>query len=56
VRGGDSRCEPGVEAHAGRLLPFGVLHFLRRHAIIDQARVLLLGVVRTCAGWACIHC
>jgi GNAT superfamily N-acetyltransferase len=29
----------------GRLLPFGVLHFLRRHAIIDQARVLLLGVV-----------
>ena len=29
----------------GRLFPFGVLHFLRRHAIIDQARVLLLGVV-----------
>jgi GNAT superfamily N-acetyltransferase len=29
----------------GRLLPFGVLHFLRRRAIIDQARVLLLGVV-----------
>lgn len=29
----------------GRLFPFGVLHFLRRQAIIDQARVLLLGVV-----------
>ena len=29
----------------GRLLPCGVLHFLRRRAIIDQARVLLLGVV-----------
>ena len=29
----------------GRLFPFGVLHFLRRHAIINQARVLLLGVV-----------
>jgi hypothetical protein len=29
----------------GRLFPFGVLHFLRRHAIINQARVVLLGVV-----------
>jgi len=29
----------------GRLLPFGVIHFLRRGAIINQARVLLVGVV-----------
>src|SRR5690606_2292251 len=28
----------------GRLWPFGVLHFLRRRALIDQGRVLLLGV------------
>jgi hypothetical protein len=28
----------------GRLFPFGILHFLRRRAIIDDARVLLLGV------------
>jgi hypothetical protein len=30
----------------GRLLPFGLIHFLRRRWIIDAARVLLLGVVR----------
>jgi hypothetical protein len=29
----------------GRLWPFGIFHFLRRRAIVDQARVLLLGVV-----------
>jgi hypothetical protein len=29
----------------GRLLPFGLLHFLRRRSIVDQLRVLLLGVV-----------
>jgi GNAT superfamily N-acetyltransferase len=29
----------------GALWPFGVLHFLRRRAIIDRARVLLLGVL-----------
>src|SRR5580704_3583213 len=29
----------------GNLLPFGFLHFLRRRAIIDRARLLLLGVV-----------
>ncbi len=29
----------------GRLLPFGVFHFLRRGSIINQARVLLVGVV-----------
>jgi GNAT superfamily N-acetyltransferase len=29
----------------GRLLPLGVLHFLRRERIIDQARVPILGVV-----------
>lgn len=29
----------------GRLLPFGVVHFLRRRAIVDRARVLLLGVL-----------
>ena len=29
----------------GRLLPFGLLHFLRRRRIITRARVLLLGVV-----------
>ena len=29
----------------GRLLPYGVLHFLRRRTIINQVRVLLLGVV-----------
>jgi GNAT superfamily N-acetyltransferase len=28
----------------GRLFPFGLVHFLRRKAIISQARVLLLGV------------
>jgi hypothetical protein len=28
----------------GRLLPFGIVHILRRRAIIDEARVLLLGV------------
>ena len=28
----------------GRLWPFGFVHFLRRRAIIDNARVLLLGV------------
>jgi hypothetical protein len=30
----------------GRLLPFGLVHFLRRRHIIDTVRVLLLGVVR----------
>ena len=29
----------------GRLLPFGILSFLRRSRIIDQARLLLLGVL-----------
>ena len=29
----------------GRLFPFGVLHFLRRRTIIDQLRVVLLGVM-----------
>lgn len=29
----------------GRLWPFGVVHFMRRRAIIDRARVLLLGVL-----------
>ncbi|MGE5246586.1 MAG: N-acetyltransferase [Betaproteobacteria bacterium] len=29
----------------GRLLPFGIVHFLRRRAIVDQARLLLLGVL-----------
>src|SRR5205807_5444956 len=29
----------------GRLLPFGVVHFLRRRSIIDQARLVLLGVL-----------
>lgn len=29
----------------GRLLPFGVLHFLRRRRIVTRARVLLLGVL-----------
>jgi GNAT superfamily N-acetyltransferase len=29
----------------GRLLPFGLVHFLRRRRIIDQARLLLLGVL-----------
>ena len=29
----------------GRLFPFGILHFLRRRHIIDQARLLLLGVL-----------
>ena len=29
----------------GRLLPFGLFHFLRRRSIIDRARVLLLGVL-----------
>jgi hypothetical protein len=29
----------------GRLLPFGVFHLLRRGAIINQARVLLVGVI-----------
>ncbi len=29
----------------GRLLPFGLLHFLRRKSIVDELRVLLLGVV-----------
>jgi len=29
----------------GRLLPLGILHFFRRRRIIDQARLLLLGVV-----------
>jgi GNAT superfamily N-acetyltransferase len=28
----------------GRLLPFGIVHFLRRRAIVDDLRVLLLGV------------
>jgi hypothetical protein len=28
----------------GRLWPFGILHFLRRRSIVDQARLLLLGV------------
>jgi hypothetical protein len=28
----------------GRLLPFGLLHFLRRRTIINEARLLLLGV------------
>jgi GNAT superfamily N-acetyltransferase len=28
----------------GRLFPFGILHFLRRRAIVDDVRVLLLGV------------
>lgn len=29
----------------GRLLPFGVFHFLRRKAIVTRARMLLLGVL-----------
>jgi hypothetical protein len=29
----------------GRLLPFGIVHFLRRRRIVDQARLLLLGVL-----------
>jgi GNAT superfamily N-acetyltransferase len=29
----------------GRLWPFGIFHFLRRRAIVDQVRLLLLGVV-----------
>jgi GNAT superfamily N-acetyltransferase len=29
----------------GRLFPFGILHFLRRRQIIDQTRLLLLGVL-----------
>ncbi|HUR32897.1 MAG TPA: hypothetical protein VM032_03825 [Vicinamibacterales bacterium] len=29
----------------GRLLPFGVLHFLRRRQIVTRARMLMLGVV-----------
>jgi len=29
----------------GRLLPFGLFHFLRRRAIITQSRLLLLGVL-----------
>jgi hypothetical protein len=29
----------------GNLWPFGIFHFQRRRAIVDQARVLLLGVV-----------
>src|SRR5262249_38563092 len=29
----------------GNLWPFGFVHFLRRRSIIDQARLLLLGVV-----------
>lgn len=29
----------------GRLLPLGIFHFLRRRAIVDRARVLLLGVL-----------
>jgi hypothetical protein len=29
----------------GRLFPTGFVHFLRRHRIIDQARLLLLGVL-----------
>ena len=29
----------------GRLFPFGLVHFLRRRRIIDQARLLLLGVL-----------
>ena len=29
----------------GNLLPFGFVHVLRRRAIIDRARLLLLGVV-----------
>jgi GNAT superfamily N-acetyltransferase len=29
----------------GRLLPFGLVHFLRRRSIVNQARVALLGVL-----------
>jgi hypothetical protein len=29
----------------GRLLPFGVLHFLRRRALVTRARLLMLGVL-----------
>ena len=29
----------------GRLLPFGIVHFLRRRRIVNRARMLLLGVV-----------
>lgn len=29
----------------GRLLPFGIVHFLRRRSIVNRARVLLLGVL-----------
>ncbi len=28
----------------GRLLPFGLMHFLRRKTIINEARLVLLGV------------
>ena len=33
-----------LKVMGGRLFPFGVVHFLRRKAIINQARVVLLGV------------
>ena len=29
----------------GRLLPFGILHFLRRRTLITQVRVILLGLL-----------
>jgi hypothetical protein len=34
----------------GRLFPFGLVHFLRRRAIVDQARLLLLGVLPELRG------
>lgn len=34
----------------GRLFPFGILHFLRRRAIVDRARLLLLGVLPELRG------
>jgi hypothetical protein len=29
----------------GRILPFGIVHFLRKKSIIDELRLILLGVV-----------
>jgi hypothetical protein len=29
----------------GNLLPFGIVHFLRRRSIVNRARLLLLGVM-----------
>jgi hypothetical protein len=34
----------------GRLLPFGLVHFLRRRSIVNRARVVLLGVLSELRG------